>query len=162
MVIKTLVTIDWKFQLHRKWYRSLLQQLRVYINQTFSRLWRTHNPCTPFNCRHCFLTACPIFLWKLIAERVIFINTSLISESIILALNQWFKTHNKRMFYSLFIGFFLVTCIYASAMVTSTSTPGSILMDVWTTVKEISLINGRQLQPRVAQKIIYLTGGNSY
>lgn len=45
------------------------------------------------------------------------------------------------MFYSLFIGFFfLVTHIYASAMVTSTSTPGSILMDVWTTVKEISLV----------------------
>lgn len=44
------------------------------------------------------------------------------------------------MFYSLFIGFFLVTHNYASAMVTSTSTPGSILMDVWTTVKEISLV----------------------
>lgn len=36
--------------------------------------------------------------------------------------------------------FFLVAHIYASAMVTSTSTPGSILMDVWTTVKEISLV----------------------
>lgn len=107
MVIKTLVTIDWKFQFHRKWYQSLLQQLRVYINQTFSRLWRTPNPCTPFNCRHFSLTACHIFLWKLIPEPSIFINTSLISELIILALNQWFKTHNKRMFYSLFIGFFL-------------------------------------------------------
>lgn len=70
------------------------------------------------------------------------------------------------MFYSLFIGFFfLVTCIYASAMVTSTSTPGSILMDVWTTVKEISLVLSTGDNFNQGEKqfhLLYLTGGNSY
>lgn len=69
------------------------------------------------------------------------------------------------MFYSLFIGFFLVTHIYASAMVTSTSTPGSILMDVWTTVKEISLVLSTGDNFNQGEKqfhLLYLTGGNFY
>lgn len=50
-------------------------------------------------------------------------------------------------------------------MVTSTSTPGSILMDVWTTVKEISLVLSTGDNFNQGEKqfhLLYLTGGNFY
>lgn len=50
-------------------------------------------------------------------------------------------------------------------MVTSTSTPGSILMDVWTTVKEISLVLSTGDNFNHGEKqfhLLYLTGDNSY